>query len=165
MKKLLRSSHDTVLTLMRLVLGLIFYAHGSQKMLGMFGGMGWHGTMQMFTGYLHIPAFFSACAICAEFFGGLLLLAGFLSRLAALAIAINMMVAILRVHFHNGLLGAPGAPGYEFPLALLALAILIIIRGGGAMSLDRVIAKDADAQAVPADSRIENLPSHSEVSS
>jgi putative oxidoreductase len=144
-KKLLRSSHDTTLALMRLVLGIIFYAHGSQKLLGWFGGLGWHGTMQMFTAYLHIPAFFAACAIFAEFFGGIFLLAGFLSRFAALAIAINMMVAILKVHFRNGLLGGPGGPGYEFPLALLALAILIISRGGGAMSIDRAIAKDETA--------------------
>jgi putative oxidoreductase len=149
-KKLLRSSHDTTLALMRLVLGIIFYGNGSQKMLGTFGGLGWHGTMHMFTGYLHIPAFFAGCAIFAEFFGGIFLLAGFLSRFAALAIAINMMVAILRVHFHNGLLGGPGGEGYEFPLALLALAILIISKGGGAMSVDRAIAGDRnpDAQAV-----------------
>jgi putative oxidoreductase len=56
-----------------------------------------------------------------------------------------MMVAILKVHFHNGLLGGPGGQGYEFPLALLALCILIISRGGGAMSVDRAIAKDGTA--------------------
>ncbi|HTW46568.1 MAG TPA: DoxX family protein [Acidobacteriaceae bacterium] len=145
MKNLLRSSHDTTIALMRLVLGIIFYAHGSQKLLGSFGGHGWHGTVQMFTTYLHIPPFFAACAILAEFFGGIFLLAGFLSRFAALAIAIDMMVAILKVHFRNGLLGGPGGAGYEFPLALLALAILIISKGGGAMSIDRAIAKDADA--------------------
>jgi putative oxidoreductase len=144
-KKLLRSSNDTILALMRLVLGIIFYGNGAQKLCGWFGGFGWHRTMQMFTGSLHIPAFFSACAIFAEFFGGLFLLAGFFSRFAALAIAIDMMVAILKVHFRNGLLGGPGGEGYEFPLALLALAILIISRGGGAMSIDRAIAKEEPA--------------------
>jgi putative oxidoreductase len=144
-KNLLRSSHDTTLALMRLVLGIIFYAHGSQKMLGWFGGAGYHSTVSEFTTYLHIPAFLAGCAIFAEFLGGLFLLAGFLSRFAALAVAIVMMVAILRVHFHNGLLGGPGGQGYEFPLALLALCILIISRGGGAMSVDRAIAKDGTA--------------------
>jgi putative oxidoreductase len=144
-KKLLRSSSDKSLALMRLVLGIIFYGNGAQKMLGWYGGYGWHGTMQMFTTHLHIPAFFAACAILAEFFGGIFLLAGFFSRFAALAIAIDMMVAILKVHFHNGLLGGPGGEGFQFPLALLALAILIITRGGGAMSIDRAIAKDSDA--------------------
>ena len=142
MNKLLRSSNDRTLALMRLVLGIIFLGHGGQKALGLWGGYGWSGTMHMFTSGLHIPAFFAACAILAEFAGGLLLLAGFLSRLAALGIAIDMMVAILKVHFRNGLLGGPGGPGYEFPLALLALAILIVFRGGGAMSVDRAIAGD-----------------------
>jgi putative oxidoreductase len=144
-KELLRSSNDKTLALMRLVLGIIFYAHGAQMLLGWFHGQGFHATMTGFTTYLHIPAVFACCAICAEFFGGLLLLAGLFSRFAALAIAINMMVAILKVHFHNGLLGGPGGSGYEFPLALLALAILIISKGGGAMSVDRAIAKDGGA--------------------
>lgn len=144
MNNLLRSSHDTVLALMRLVLGIIFYGHGAQKMFGWFGGPGWHGTVQGFAVNLHIPPFLTGCAICAEFFGGLFLLAGFLSRFAALGIAIVMMVAILKVQFHNGLLGGPGGEGYEFPLALLAVAILIICKGGGAMSVDRAIAGDGD---------------------
>lgn len=97
--------------------------------------------MHVFTTGLHIPAFFSACAILAEFAGGILLLAGFLSRFAALSIAIVMIVAILKVHLHNGLTGGAQGAGYEYPLALLALAILIIFKGGGAMSVDRAIAK------------------------
>lgn len=118
---------------MRLVLGWIFLAHGGQKALGYWGGNGWSATMHVFTTGLHIPAFFSACAILAEFAGGILLLAGFLSRFAALSIAIVMMVAILKVHLHNGLTGGAQGAGYEYPLALLALAILIIFKGGGAM--------------------------------
>jgi putative oxidoreductase len=142
-KSLLRSSNDKTLALMRLVLGLIFLGHGGQKALGFWGGYGWHGTIRMFTTGLHIPAFFAGCAILAEFLGGILLLAGFLSRFAALAIAIVMMVAILKVHFHNGLLGGPQGEGYEYPLALLALAVLIIFKGGGAMSIDRALARDS----------------------
>jgi putative oxidoreductase len=126
---------------MRLVLGWIFLAHGGQKALGYWGGNGWSATVHVFTTGLHIPAFFSACAILAEFAGGIRLLAGFLSRFAALSIAIVMMVAILKVHLHNGLTGGAQGAGYEYPLALLALAILIIFKGGGAMSVDRAIAK------------------------
>jgi putative oxidoreductase len=144
LKDLLRSSDDKTIALMRLVLGIIFFAHGSQKALGLFGGPGWHGTIHEFGAGLHIPAFFAACAILAEFVGSLLLLAGFLSRIAALGIAIVMVVAILKVQSHNGLLGGPGGEGYEFPLALLALAILIVFKGGGKMSVDRAIVKDDD---------------------
>lgn len=144
MNSLLRSSNDKTLALMRLILSFIFLAHGSQMALGWWGGYGWHATIGMFTSQLHIPAFFAGCAILAEFVGGLMLLAGLLSRLAALALAIVMMVAILKVHLHNGLLGGPGGAGYEYPLAVLALCILIIFKGGGAMSLDRAIAGDDD---------------------
>ncbi|HEX4006088.1 MAG TPA: DoxX family protein [Acidobacteriaceae bacterium] len=144
MNKLLMSSNDKILALMRLVLGLIFFGHGTQKALGWWGGFGWHGTIAAFGTYLHIPGFLAVCAILAEFLGSLLLLAGFLSRLAALAIAVVMMVAILKVQLHNGLLGTPGAQGYEFPLALLALCILIIFKGGGAMSIDRALARSDD---------------------
>lgn len=143
MKKFLRSSNDVTIALMRLVLGVIFLGHGGQKAMGWFGGYGWHGTMQMFTNGMHFPAFFAACAILAEFVGGILLFIGFLSRLAALAIAVNMMVAILKVHLHNGLIGSPGQPGYELPLALLALCILIIMKGGGAVSVDRFFARES----------------------
>lgn len=142
MRKFLRSSNDYTLALMRLVLGVIFLVHGGQKAMGWFGGHGWNGTMQMFTTGMGFPAFFAACAILAEFVGGILLIIGLLSRLAALAIAINMMVAILRVHLHNGLTGGPGGPGYELPLALLALCVLIIMKGGGALSVDRLFARD-----------------------
>ena len=141
MKELLRSSNDKVLALMRLILGLIFFGHGAQMALGWWSGLGWHGTIDIFSTHLHIPAFFAACAILAEFLGALMLLAGFLSRIAALFIAIVMMVAILKVHLHNGLTGGAQGAGYEYPLALLALAILIIFKGGGAMSVDRAIAK------------------------
>src|SRR3990172_3275968 len=81
--------------LMRLVLGVVFFAHGAQKLLGWFGGYGMEGTL----GFLHslgVPAFFGYSAIFAEFFGALLLLAGLLTRPAALAIGITMMVAILK---------------------------------------------------------------------
>ena len=142
MKKFLRSSNDVTIAFMRLVLGIIFLGHGGQKAMGWFGGHGWNGTMQMFTGVMHFPAFFAVCAILAEFVGGILLIIGFLSRLAALAIAINMMVAILKVHLHNGLLGGPQGPGFEYPLALLAICILIIMKGGGALSIDRLLAGD-----------------------
>lgn len=143
MNKFLRSSNDLTIALMRLILGIIFLGHGGQKAMGWFGGHGWNATMQVFTGMMHFQAFFAACAILAEFVGGILLIIGFLSRLAALAIAINMMVAILKVHLHNGLLGGPQGAGFEYPLALLALCILIIMKGGGALSIDRLIAGDS----------------------
>jgi len=102
MRKLLATVNDNTLTLMRLVLGVVFFLHGSQKMLGSFGGFGFSGTMQAFTGMMHIPAPFAFLAICAEFFGGLALIPGLLARVAAFGIAVNMIVAVLMVHLPNG---------------------------------------------------------------
>lgn len=149
MKKFLRSSDDKTLTLMRLVLGFIFYVHGSQKAMGWFGGHGWNATMGMFTNGLHFPAFFSVCAILAEFVGGFMLIFGVFSRLAALAISVNMLVAILTVHLHNGLTGGPNGPGFELPLALLALCVLIIMKGGGAASIDRLLSGEKSESRAP----------------
>ena len=84
---------DAALTVLRLALGVVFFAHGAQKMLGWFGGPGFSGAMKGFTEYLHIPAPLAFLAIAAEFFGGLALIAGLLGRVAAAGIAVNMIVA------------------------------------------------------------------------
>jgi putative oxidoreductase len=144
MRKLLATVNDNTLTLMRLVLGVVFFLHGSQKMLGSFGGFGFSGTMQAFTGMMHIPAPFAFLAICAEFFGGLGLILGLLARVAAFGIAVNMIVAVLLVHLPNGPFmnwyANQKGEGYEFHLLALALAIPIIIRGAGAFSVDGLLA-------------------------
>jgi putative oxidoreductase len=144
MKKLLATVNDNTLTLMRLILGVVFFLHGSQKLLGWFGGFGFSGTMNFFTSMLHIPAPFAVLAICAEFFGGIGLLLGLLARVAAFGISVNMVVAVFMVHFANGPFmnwyGNQKGEGYEYHLLALALAIPIIIRGAGAFSVDGAIA-------------------------
>jgi putative oxidoreductase len=144
MKKLLATVDDNTLTLMRLILGVVFFLHGSQKLLGWFGGFGFSGTMNFFTSMLHIPAPFAVLAICAEFFGGIGLILGLLARVAAFGIAVNMVVAVLMVHFGNGPFmnwyGNQKGEGYEYHLLALALAIPIIIRGAGAFSVDGALA-------------------------
>src|SRR4030088_1325707 len=144
MKKLLATPDDGVLTLMRLGLGIVFFLHGSQKMLGWFGGFGFSGTMNAFTGMMHIPAPLAFLAICAEFLGGIGLIVGFLSRSAAFGIAGNMLVAVTLVHVANGPFmnwyGNQKGEGYEYHLLALALAIPILIRGAGAFSVDHALA-------------------------
>src|ERR1700741_4641431 len=98
LRKLITTDDNPATAILRLVLGVVFFAHGAQKMLGWFGGPGFSGTMGMFTGYLHIPAPLAFLAIAAEFFGGLGLILGFLTRIAAFGIAVNMVVAISLVH-------------------------------------------------------------------
>jgi putative oxidoreductase len=142
--KLFSTSNDYTLTIVRLVLGLTFFMHGAQKMLGWFGGYGFHGSMGFFTQQLGIPAPLAFLAICAEFFGGLGLLVGLLSRIAALGIIVNMLVAIATVHHVNGFFmnwtGQQKGEGFEYHLLAIALAIVVLIKGSGAVSIDRAIA-------------------------
>jgi len=141
--QLLQTDPNWVLTILRVVLGVIMFAHGAQKMLGWFGGYGFSGTMGYFTKSMGIPAPFAFLAICAEFFGGLGLILGFLTRIAAFGVGVNMLVAILMVHRQHGLFanwtGAQKGEGYEYHLLVLALVVAIIVQGAGALSLDRVI--------------------------
>lgn len=143
MRKLIATGSDSALTILRLVLGVIFFAHGSQKMLGWFGGYGFTGTMGFFTGVMHIPAVFAFLAVAAEFFGGLGLIFGFLTRVAAFGISCNMIVAVAMVHHQFGFFmnwtGAQKGEGYEYHLLLLAASVVLMIRGAGAASVDRLL--------------------------
>jgi putative oxidoreductase len=142
-EKLLSTSNDFALTILRVVLGIVFVAHGSQKMLGWFGGYGFSGTMNSFTHDMHIPAVFAFLAIAAEFLGGLGLLLGVLARIAAFGITMNMLVAIFMVHLPNGLFmnwsGQQKGEGIEYHLLVLAITITIMMRGAGALSVDRML--------------------------
>ena len=138
------STDDSIATaIMRVVLGVVFFAHGAQKMLGWFGGFGFAGTMGFFTQTMHIPAPLAFLAIAAEFFGGLGLIVGFLTRIAAFGIATNMVVAIATVHHAFGFFmnwnGDQKGEGFEFHLLALAITTFLIIRGAGAFSVDRAI--------------------------
>lgn len=143
-RRIFSTPNDFTFTMVRLVLGLVFFAHGAQKMLGWFGGYGFHGTMGFFTQQMGIPAPLAFLAICAEFFGGLGLLVGLLGRIAALGIIVNMLVAIATVHHVNGFFmnwtGQQKGEGFEYHLLAIALALVIIIKGSGAASIDRAIA-------------------------
>jgi putative oxidoreductase len=114
---------------MRLVLGGVMLGHGYHKV---FGGLQHHAQ---FVASLGLPAWTGYLSSFVEFFGGLLLLIGLFTSCAAFAICIDLSVAIAKVHFHNGLMGNGG---YEFPLALAALAFALIFFGGGAIALDHI---------------------------
>jgi putative oxidoreductase len=144
-RNLLSTSNDLVLTLLRVVLGIVFFFHGAQKMLGWFGGNGFSGTMQYFTGPMGIPAVFAFLAIAAEFFGSLGLIIGFLSRIAAFGILVNMLVAIFKVHLPNGFFmnwtGAQKGEGFEYHLLVIVIALAIIVKGAGALSVDYALSR------------------------
>ncbi len=132
------------ITVIRVVLGVIFFAHGAQKVLGWFGGYGLKGTTGYFTSMgLPLPIAYLVCFF--EFLGGIGLVLGLLTRPAALAVAIVMAGAIVTVHWANGFFVnwemKPGkGHGFEANLAFLAMAVACLIGGGGALSIDRALA-------------------------
>jgi putative oxidoreductase len=141
--RLLATDADWVLTVARVVLGIALFAHGAQKLLGWFGGHGLRATIQTFRDHLGIPAPLAYLAIAAEFFGGLGLIVGFLARVAALGIAITMLVAMAEVHWKFGFFinwfGDKPGHGVEYHLLAVALALVIIVHGAGAFSLDLIL--------------------------
>jgi putative oxidoreductase len=141
--RLFKTDANWVVTIVRVALGIVIFAHGAQKMLGWFGGYGFSGTMGFFTKTMGIPAPLAFLAIAAEFFGGLGLIFGLLSRIAASGIGVNMLVAIATLHRHFGFFanwsGTQRGEGYEYHLLAIAIVLAIIVRGAGALSLDRAI--------------------------
>jgi len=144
MKFLLKTNNSFAPTLARLTLGIVMFPHGAQKVLGWFGGYGFSGSMHFFTDQMHIPAVFAVLAIAAEFLGALGLITGFLSRIAALGIAVNMIVAVKMVHGANGFFmnwfDNQKGEGFEYHILAIGLALIVIIYGAGKASLDAAIA-------------------------
>lgn len=125
---------------LRIPVGIIFMAHGAQKLFGWFGGYGLEGTGGWMESIGLAPGFLMALlAGSAEFFGGLFILLGLLTRPAAIALSFTMVVAIFSVHFSNGLFMSNN--GYEFGLALLAASVSLAISGSGKIAADEILAK------------------------
>ena len=125
---------------LRVPVGVIFAAHGAQKLFGWFGGYGLQGTAGWLESIGLAPGTLMALlAGGAEFFGGLALIAGVLTRPAALVLAFTMLVAIFKVHFVNGLFMANN--GYEFGLVLLAASVALLFSGAGRVSVDEIISR------------------------
>lgn len=138
-----RITHSTagVSTLaLRVPVGIIFMAHGAQKLFGWFGGYGLEGTGQWMASMGMEPGVLMALmAGSAEFFGGLFILLGLLTRPAAVALAFTMVVAIASVHLSNGLFMSNH--GYEYALALLAASVSLALSGSGKAALDNALTR------------------------
>ena len=134
---------DWIVAIARIVLGIIFFAHGAQKMLGWFGGPGLASSMRTFTEHVHLPSTLAFLVIAGEFFSGIGLIIGLFSRIAALVIALTMVGAIATVHFRFGLFlnwfGSQKGHGIEYHLLAIALALVVVVKGAGAFSLDGLV--------------------------
>ncbi len=142
--KLITAANDVSSTIARVTLGIVIFPHGAQHALGWFGGAGFGGTIDYFGGVLGIPAFLTVLVIMAELLGSLALILGLLSRAAAAGIALVMLGAVFTVHLENGFFmnwtGMQAGEGVEYHILALGLAIIIMLRGSGAFSIDRMLA-------------------------
>ncbi|SDJ11124.1 putative oxidoreductase [Ferrimonas sediminum] len=139
-KTLFNSNAGAAALVLRVPTGIILAAHGAQKLFGWFGGYGLEGTGQWMASIGLSPGYLMALmAGSAEFFGGLALLLGLLTRPAALVTAITMLVAMFSVHIGNGLFMSNN--GYEYALTLAVIATALAIQGGGRFALDNLIAQ------------------------
>ena len=147
---MVQTNGDWVIAIVRIVLGFVFLAHGAQMALGWFGGAGLQSTVRVFREQLRIPAPLALLSVAAEFLGGLGLVVGLLSRIAALGIAVVMLVALVAVHWKFGFFmnwfGEKKGHGIEYHVLVLALALIVIVKGAGAFSLDQVLYQHVSAQ-------------------
>ena len=145
MKRLFQTDDDASSLILRVMLGVVMFPHGAQKLLGWFGGFGFSGTMGFFTEKMGIPAVIAFLVIIGESLGSLALIAGFLTRFSAASIAIIMFGAIALAHLSNGFfmnwLGNQAGEGFEYHLLVIAIAAALIIKGGGKWSADQAIAQ------------------------
>jgi putative oxidoreductase len=130
--------------LVRLGAGIVFFAHGAQKVFGWFGGPGLRATIATFQQYMKIPPGATVLAALLECFGGLALIVGLLVRPAAVGLIVVMLVAIVKVHGRHGFFlnmsGTPGkGHGFEFNFVLLAMLLAILVAGAGVLSVDRML--------------------------
>ena len=136
--RVLATDNATAALALRIPVGIIFAAHGAQKLFGWFGGYGLEGTGQFFGSIGLNPGYLMALlAGAAEFFGGLALILGLLVRPAAVLLAFTMLVAIFATHFSKGFFLDKG--GYEYALALFAVSLALLFSGAGRLSVDRAI--------------------------
>ena len=141
---LFQTPNDLTLTFARVILALVFMGHGAQKMFGWFGGPGFSRAIEIFESSMGIPPALTVMAMVAEVFGGLGLLVGLLTRVAASGVLVVMIVAPLAnglyVRFFMNWTGRNPGEGYEYHLLAIALILVVMVHGGGALSLDRLIA-------------------------
>ena len=145
MKKIFQTNESNASTIIRIVLGLILFPHGAQKMLGWFGGYGFNGTMGFLTGTAGLPWIMAFLVIAIEFFGAIALIVGFATRIVAVGIISLFTGIIATSHLQNGFFmnwyGNLKGEGYEFHLLIIVMAIALLVSGAGKWSVDYALQK------------------------
>jgi putative oxidoreductase len=144
-QRLLATEDDSAALVLRVMLGVVFFPHGAQKVLGLFGGHGFTGTVLFFTETMRIPYALVLLVMAAEFLGAIGLIVGLMTRVAAFGIFCVMAGAVYMVHLPNGFFmnwsGNQAGEGFEYHLLVMAIAVALMIRGGGRWSLDRLLSR------------------------
>ncbi|TLY39903.1 MAG: DoxX family protein [Nitrospirae bacterium] len=146
MRKLFETDEAWTGLILRVMLGVVMFPHGAQKLLGWYGGFGFAGTLGFFTEQMHLPWLVALLVIIGESFGSLGLLIGLLTRVTAASMALIMVGAIGLVHWPNGFFmnwsGKQAGEGFEYHLLVIAICAALVITGAGKWSVDSVIAKE-----------------------
>jgi putative oxidoreductase len=154
MSPLFHTTRDPLTTIVRLTVALVLFPHGAQHVLGWFGGYGFQGTLGWMTGTLGFPAAFAVVALVTEIAAPIALLVGAGGRLAALGV-IGLMLGALSTHVANGFFMnwfgtlPAGSEGFEYHILMIALAVVVAVRGSGAWSVDGLFAREG-TRATPA---------------
>jgi putative oxidoreductase len=145
MEALLRTDDSWSSLVLRIVLGVVIFAHGAQKLLGWFGGNGFSGTIGFFTNVMHLPWLIAFLVIIGESVGSLALIGGLLTRFTAASFIVIMLGAIASVHWPIGFFmnwsGKQQGEGFEYHLLVIGMSIALLIAGGGRWSIDGLIAR------------------------
>ena len=147
LRMIMATKNDFAALVLRVALGVVMFPHGAQKVLGMFGGHGFSATVEAFRG-MGIPPAMTYLAMAAEFLGAIGLIVGCLGRVAALGIGTVMVVAVMKVHYAHGFFmnwsGQQAGEGFEYHLLAIGIAVAIVLKGSGALSVDRAVTWGAD---------------------
>ncbi|HLF45607.1 MAG TPA: DoxX family protein [Chitinophagaceae bacterium] len=145
MKKIFQTNESSAATILRIVLGIVLFPHGAQKLLGWFGGYGYSGTMGFLTGTAGLPWIIAFLVIMIEFFGALALILGFATRVVAVGVISLFTGIVFTSHLQNGFFmnwsGQLQGEGYEFHLLAIGMAVALLINGAGKWGVDSILLK------------------------
>ena len=148
MKKIFQTNESNAATILRIVLGIILFPHGAQKLFGWFGGYGFNGTMGFLTGTAGLPWIIAFLVIAIEFFGAIALILGFGTRIVATGIIALFAGIVFTSHLQNGFFmnwaGNQPGEGYEYHLLVIGMALALLVSGAGKWSVDYVLQRKAD---------------------